>query len=47
MTPPGLDGYYSNIPTKEFEVSVGGAPDRKIRVITSSLVPDMTAIARP
>ena len=44
---PGLDGYYSNIPTKEFEVSVGGAPDRKISVITSSFVPDMTAIASP
>ena len=47
MTPPGLDGYYSNIPTKEFEVSAGGAPDRKIRVITSSFVPDMTTIAKP
>ncbi|HCE44373.1 MAG TPA: hypothetical protein DET40_12570 [Lentisphaeria bacterium] len=42
---PGVDGKYSAVLTKQFEVSVGTtAGDRKINVITSSFIPGMTAI---
>ena len=45
VTLPGIAGKYSNVLTKEVEVTVGDTPVvRKINVITSSFVPDTTTI---